>query len=554
MNRLLFLFCLGTIFFIPLQAMQSSSQNLPGNGEHVALPSGSVIDLTMDDAETEIINNQEQTGANTTNENITIELLHKKNAPKNPELTKFKMSIACLCKSGTLTSIPYLRANIHENSAFLEFALCGIPLCKAVAHNNLIMARFLLELGNDPNTKIALKLNRRKREISALDLARELNRRDMIELLNKFRKSNPVVINPQPPPRNSIPTAQPSTQRNSAPAAQPSEQNSVPAAQPSTRQNSPPAAQPPDANSADEQSFRASQSALAALLTSRSAKAGRFINPSATLDQAPRFAQMLNQSPGANEVFALREARAYIFHREKRCATENDIFLMIAGHLPTIKNVVGQLNVDDKKTVINITFSALDLAMLRKDMGQVQFLLECGSVLDNPLTGRLPLQGAIRMQNLELVELLLRYNAPVNMQERLGNNQTPLMALLALHEKQRKPAFEKIFAILMERADLELNVQDDNGDTALHHAINQQLLLCTKKIIHKGSPLNTKNNQGLTPLMVAAKNDFRVIVSELIKAGSDITSEDDNNQSFYHYLPESTRSILAAHLTRGHLV
>lgn len=455
MKHFLFVSCLG-ILFIPTQAMQLSEEAMP------------------------ILDREAHAASSSAAEPVSVQL--KKSTSKNPELTRLKLSVASFWKTGNpnnILSIALLRDKINKNSDLRAFVIGGFPLCKTVIAHNIFMAEFLLQLGSDPHVKVRMRINGKRRTITALQLATELQQQDMIALLKNFKKSQAPV------------------------------------------QNNELAVQPQVAPHSDhEQSFRSNQPPIDALLHSHSAEVS--INAS--------------------------RATIPIQAREKSNESQNEILLILAeGNLENIKNNLEQLSNASRKTVVNSLSSPLDFAILRKNNEQIKFLLDHGAVLNDTRPGHLPLHGAIRIQNVELVELLLRYNAPINMQERLGNNKTPLMTLLHLSEKQSTAAFEKIFVILMERPDVRLDLQDDDGNTALQHALDHKHIICAKKLIKMGAPLNTQNKEGSTSLILAAKKGLCMLVGDLLKAGADITIEDGNNKTFYYYLPESIRLLCDTH-------
>ncbi|BFZ23456.1 hypothetical protein BsWGS_26495 [Bradybaena similaris] len=99
-------------------------------------------------------------------------------------------------------------------------------------------------------------------------------------------------------------------------------------------------------------------------------------------------------------------------------------------------------------------------------------------------------------------------------------------------------------------AGADVNITDENGDTALHHAVKSTSQSQLKALINSGCNINHQNYAGLSPLMLAAlKCNYHTvsmsnnckIISELISNGADVNITDVNGNTALHIAVASAR-------------
>ena len=73
-------------------------------------------------------------------------------------------------------------------------------------------------------------------------------------------------------------------------------------------------------------------------------------------------------------------------------------------------------------------------------------------------------------------------------------------------------------------AGLKLNEQDEDCDTALYTAAENDHVECLKELIAVGTNVNMKNKFGGTPLYTAANLGHTSCVKLLLKSGSELNS------------------------------
>ena len=92
----------------------------------------------------------------------------------------------------------------------------------------------------------------------------------------------------------------------------------------------------------------------------------------------------------------------------------------------------------------------------------------------------------------------------------------------------------KTLNLLFEQTNFDIDVKDTDGSTALITATNfpkpntPMCDLVFDKLLKKGADVNIQNNNGLTALMAAAKNGHVDYIKKLIDAGADLEKRDDN--------------------------
>lgn len=85
---------------------------------------------------------------------------------------------------------------------------------------------------------------------------------------------------------------------------------------------------------------------------------------------------------------------------------------------------------------------------------------------------------------------------------------------------------EKKVKELLE-TDININIKDDDGYTALTHSVYGGYLKCVKLLIKKGANVNIKDNNGYTALMEATTHGYIEIVKFLLENGADPNIRDN---------------------------
>ena len=138
--------------------------------------------------------------------------------------------------------------------------------------------------------------------------------------------------------------------------------------------------------------------------------------------------------------------------------------------------------------------------------------------------GETALFHALRFQlnREEKLSLLLQHGADVNHVNM--STQTPLMVVA-------RDSHVDVFRIVMN-SKLNINVQDNNGNTALHLAVrfsayDEKL----KDLVSNGADVNIVNSRDETPLLIAVKGLKGPVVKTLLTLGANLDFKDSPNAS-----------------------
>lgn len=185
-------------------------------------------------------------------------------------------------------------------------------------------------------------------------------------------------------------------------------------------------------------------------------------------------------------------------------------------------------------------------------IAMANLLLESGANIDAyDATGRTVLMDAIQSGNGSIVSLLLRKGASPLVQEMYGRN--------AYHEAAESGNIELIklvqdaggnplsrdahgttpFSLVILKGDnvikavLGTNSRliDSDGNTPLHIAIEKKAdPSVLSLLLSMNYPVNTRNREGIIPLVIAAKNGMKEHVQLLIEQGADIYLTDNSGE------------------------
>ena len=142
--------------------------------------------------------------------------------------------------------------------------------------------------------------------------------------------------------------------------------------------------------------------------------------------------------------------------------------------------------------------------------------------------GKSPLYYAADVGSSDMVRLLLEHGAYLVQPDK--RNRTPLHYLAAANPPT--VAQEKVVDVFVQHMSPEdLNTQDNEGCTALHHASSLGNIKIARLLIAAGAGLNIADSGGDTPLNTAVGHKRVAVAKMLVLAGADVNIP-DNSQAY----------------------
>jgi ankyrin repeat protein len=108
----------------------------------------------------------------------------------------------------------------------------------------------------------------------------------------------------------------------------------------------------------------------------------------------------------------------------------------------------------------------------------------------------------------------------------------------------------QIIAILV-KANAKLNVEDALGDTPLHLAADQNQTEAAKLLLEVGAAVDPQNKDGMTPLMIAASRGNLDLVRALLAKGASTAKTDYTGRDAVGWAAEGHRPAVVEALKRA---
>lgn len=192
------------------------------------------------------------------------------------------------------------------------------------------------------------------------------------------------------------------------------------------------------------------------------------------------------------------------------------------GHLDVVKLLLGYKLPDIIKFFSQNTEKALIAAILGGHYEICKFLLESKTLrLDfvDPKTGHVPLTAACSVGRSDIVRLLIECGAPINVKNR--NKVSSLAcAILEGHSDVVQHLLNHISANEMEKH------VDQEGRTPLMIAASKGYVPIMDLLVSKGALITTRDEKGFSALSWACMNGHMQVIEWLLERGSDINGMD----------------------------
>ena len=175
--------------------------------------------------------------------------------------------------------------------------------------------------------------------------------------------------------------------------------------------------------------------------------------------------------------------------------------------------------------------------------------------IDIDKMGNTPLHNAASRGDVKVLKSLICLNAQLNSQNQSG--QTPLQKLLSSPVSvvnRRVVHFEghrakAVYSLI--HAGAELEIEDQNGWTALHYASLGGHVEEAKILIKAGSELNIQDNKGRSALHFASLYSYAEVVDSLIMASADVNQQDNDGNTALHHASKLGNTEMVKSLVKG---
>lgn len=168
--------------------------------------------------------------------------------------------------------------------------------------------------------------------------------------------------------------------------------------------------------------------------------------------------------------------------------------------------------------------SPLAAAVLNEDIEEARELIIRGlnaNGVEKKSGGITPISIAVESGNVEMVEMLLRFRAKINVRD--ANKQTPIMKL----DGDATPELVD----LLVRYGAKVNAADKHGNTALILAAGAADSKVIKALLEAGADVRAANKEGQTALMEAASTDDVESVRLLIERGANVNAKNNDGET-----------------------
>jgi len=191
---------------------------------------------------------------------------------------------------------------------------------------------------------------------------------------------------------------------------------------------------------------------------------------------------------------------------------------------------INQANEDGNTVLINAAYNN-DLPVIKHLLKQIKNINVANK------EGKTALTSAISRNTVDVVDLLIKNGADITVKDKDGN--TLAYYLLKTYRSKKTDAFNKKLEVLTKNG-LNLKATQAKGNNLFHVALDNTNLDLLKRIHALDIDVNKKNNEGVSPLHIAAmKAKDQSILKYLISIGADKAIKTDFEETVYDLAKEN---------------
>ena len=287
---------------------------------------------------------------------------------------------------------------------------------------------------------------------------------------------------------------------------------------------------------------------------------GASVNTQNTNGETPVFSAVKSDNADAIKLFvkngANQNLRDYLgntpLHSCVRWNAEKSALALLASADVNAKNLAGKTPLHEAARSRNTAMAEL-LLRSRADINSTD------------ITGRTPLMDAVQSEDIRMADLLLKNGASPSIQEMYGRTayhdaaETSNIDLIRLLRKSggnplardihgRTPlslVLHKDMAIIRAVLGTDVNLADSDGNTPAHIAVNSSVpARVFEELILAGYPVDRRNREGVTPLLLAVKQGKTDLARIALQKGADPFAKDNSSECAVSYALKHSADML----------
>jgi len=234
------------------------------------------------------------------------------------------------------------------------------------------------------------------------------------------------------------------------------------------------------------------------------------------------------------------EEESCVIHTVENSYTDENAVIPI----PDYEDEVNELNYEDEVYESGSSLSELDFAIEKDNFNN--YLKKMKEILDNYKNNSIGKYDA----KSSIESYLTDNKYDIDYQNKEGET---LLIIIC------KENYDVNFVNLLLIHECNVNIPDNNGNTALMYACKNANISLVNYLIKYGANIDVQNKDGMTPLIISSKYNHTDITNELINSGAKLYTQDKFGNTALHYSCKngniiSVNNILGSHYNPEFLI